>query len=216
MENKNRKVVLFDLDGVLLDTETQYTEFWQMLGVKFHPEIPNFGMVIKGQTLVQIYDKYFNDQPEIQKMLTEEVDRFEKGMTYNYIAGAEQFLKELRKEGYNIGIVTSSDNCKMAKVKEAHPELYTMVDHIFTANSFSHSKPHPECYLTGAAYFNASPEDCIVFEDSMHGLEAGNRAGMKVIGLATTYSAAEIEDKAKAIIPDFKDFSVEKMETILR
>ena len=213
---ENSKVVLFDLDGVLLDTETQYTEFWQMLGEKYQPQIPNFGLIIKGQTLDQIYEKYFKDQPENQHDITEAIDQFEKGMTYHYIVGAEQFLKELRTQGYKIGIVTSSNDCKMGKVKLAHPELETLVDRIFTASSFAHSKPHPECYLTGAAYFGADPATCIVFEDSMHGLEAGLRAGMKVIGLATTYPEEAIKDKAHAVIPDFKDFTVEKMKAILR
>ena len=55
------KAALFDLDGVVLDTETQYSVFWGMIGKKYHPEMPDFAQRIKGQTLVQIYDKYFSD-----------------------------------------------------------------------------------------------------------------------------------------------------------
>ena len=55
------KAALFDLDGVVLDTETQYSVFWGMIGKEYHPELPDFALRIKGLTLVQIYDKYFSD-----------------------------------------------------------------------------------------------------------------------------------------------------------
>lgn len=50
---------LFDCDGVIIDTEPQYTIFWDGVGRKYLPEYENFGKIIKGQTLVQIYDRYF-------------------------------------------------------------------------------------------------------------------------------------------------------------
>lgn len=53
------KAALFDLDGVVFDTESQYSVFWGMIGKEYHPEISDFAQIIKGQTLVQIYDKYF-------------------------------------------------------------------------------------------------------------------------------------------------------------
>ena len=55
------KAALFDLDGVVFETESQYTIFWGMIGREYHPEMPDFAHRIKGQTLVQIYDKYFSD-----------------------------------------------------------------------------------------------------------------------------------------------------------
>ena len=55
------KAALFDLDGVVFDTESQYSIFWGMIGREYHPEMPDFEYRIKGQTLVQIYDKYFTD-----------------------------------------------------------------------------------------------------------------------------------------------------------
>ena len=85
-------------------------------------------------------------------------------------------------------------------------------DHkILTADCFTRSKPHPECFLKGAEMFQVSLEHCIVFEDSFHGLEAGNRAGMKVIGLATTNPASAIMDRADLVIDDFIGFTYEKM-----
>ena len=114
-----------------------------------------------------------------------------------------------------MAIVTSSDLDKMNLVYRQHPELPLMVDEILTAERFTHSKPHPECFLLGAEVLDAEIGNCVVFEDSFHGLEAGNRAGMKVVGLSTTNTAEAIVDRCLLVIPDFVGFSVEKMMAVL-
>lgn len=215
--NPNQSIAaLFDFDGVVMDTESQYTLFWDAVGKKYHPEIPDFGHHIKGQTLTSIYEKYFAGQPDVRERLTQEHHRFEERMQFEYIPGVVDFLKELRGNGVKIAVVTSSDNRKMAHVHRAHPELASLVDRILTADLFTHSKPHPECFLLGAEVLGVPIENCVVFEDSFHGLEAGNRAGMKVIGLATTNPAEAIAGKCALVIPDFAGFSFEKMKSVLR
>ena len=204
-------VVLFDFDGVIMDTESQYTLFWDEKGKKYHPEIPNFGHHIKGQTLTQLYDQYFLQPEGLQEQITQELNEFETKMEFPYIPGVVDFMKELREKGVKMAIVTSSNDKKMANAYRAHPELKDMVDGILTADCFTRSKPHPECFLKGAEMFQVPIENCIVFEDSFHGLEAGNRAGMKVIGLATTNCVSAIMDKADLVIDDFIGFTYEKM-----
>lgn len=61
MDTTKNIAALFDFDGVVMDTETQYSVFWDELGRRYHPEIKDFGRVIKGQTLTQIYDKYLQE-----------------------------------------------------------------------------------------------------------------------------------------------------------
>lgn len=152
----------------------------------------------------------------IQKKITADLNNFEKGMLYEYIPGVENFMKELRVNGIKIAIVTSSNEQKMSNAYRVHPELKANVDFILTAEMFTHSKPDPECFLLGAKVCDTVPENCIVFEDSFHGLEAGNRAKMTVVGLATTNSAEVIRDKADVVIQDFKEFGFEKMKEIMR
>lgn len=207
---------LFDFDGVVVDTETQYSIFWNEQGRKYHPEIPDFGRIIKGQTLTQIYNKHFAGMEEVQQQITAELNEFEENMSFHYIPGVEAFMKELRANGVKIAIVTSSNEMKMSNAYKAHPELKQLVDRILTAEMFAHSKPNPDCFLLGATVFDTVPENCVVFEDSFHGLEAGNRAGMTVIGLATTNTEEQIRDKANAVIQDFNGFSYEKMKGIMR
>ena len=206
---------LFDFDGVVVDTEPQYSLFWDEKGEKYHPEIPEFGYHIKGQTLTQIYSQYFLQPEGLQSEITRELLDFETRMSFEFIPGVVDFMKELRRKGVKIAIVTSSNDQKMANAHRALPELKSMVDAIITADKVTHSKPHPECFLLGAETLQMPIDRCIVFEDSFHGLESGNRAGMKVIGLATTNPASSISDKASLVIPDFVDFTYEKMVTVL-
>ena len=215
--NKEKPIAaLFDFDGVVVDTEPQYTLFWDEKGQKYHPEIPNFGHHIKGQTLIQIYKQFFREPEGLQDEITRQLLDYELTMHFEYIDGVVDFMKELREKGVKLAIVTSSNDAKMANAYREHPELKTMVDFIVTADRVTHSKPHPECFLLGSEMLGVEKDNCIVFEDSFHGIEAGNRAGMKVIGLATTNSAEAIADKCALVIPDFTDLSVEKMMGVLQ
>ena len=215
--NKEKPIAaLFDFDGVVVDTEPQYTLFWDEKGKKYHPEIPDFGHHIKGQTLIQIYKQYFRQPEGLQEESTRQLLDYELTMHFEYIDGVVDFMKELREKGVKLAIVTSSNDAKMANAYREHPELKSMVDYIVTADRVTHSKPHPECFMLGAEMLGVEKDNCIVFEDSFHGIEAGNRAGMKVIGLATTNSAEAIADKCALVIPDFTDFTFEKMKGVLQ
>ena len=206
---------LFDFDGVIMDTETQYTVFWDEQGRKYLNE-KDFGRRIKGQTLTQIYEKYFSALPEARQKITADLNVFEKQMSYEYIPGVEAFIAELRHHGVKIAVVTSSNEEKMQNVYNAHPELPAMVDRILTGEMFARSKPAPDCFLLGMEVFGATPEKTYVFEDSFHGLQAGMTSGATVIGLATTNSREAITGKAHYIMDDFTGMSYEKLLSLTR
>lgn len=215
MDNTKCIAALFDFDGVIMDTETQYSLFWNKIGKQYFPQIEEFGRIIKGQTLVNIYAKYFAGMEKEQQDITARLNQFEKEMAYEYIPGVVDFMKDLRAHGVKMAIVTSSNDLKMANVYKAHPELKELVDRILTAEMFTRSKPAPDCFLLGAEVFGTVPQNCVVFEDSFHGLEAGNAAGMAVVGLCTTNPKEAIADKCKLVMPDFTAFSFEKMKALL-
>ena len=131
MDTTKTIAALFDFDGVIMDTETQYTVFWDEQGRKYLNE-EDFGRRIKGQTLTQIYEKYFSDLPEAQQEITAGLNIYEKSMSYEYIPGVEAFIADLRKHGAKIAVVTSSNEEKMQNVYNAHPEFKGMVDRILT------------------------------------------------------------------------------------
>ena len=132
-------------------------------------------------------------------------------MPLNYNPGVVDFMKELRQKGVKMAIVTSSNDKKMSNVYAAHPELKELVDRILTAEMFTRSKPAPDCFLLGAEVFDTIPANCVVFEDSFHGLEAGRLADMKVVGLSTTNPADLIKDKCDLVISDFASFHYSDM-----
>ena len=204
-------VALFDFDGVLMDTETQYSRFWDETGRKF-VNIEGFGSIIKGQTLVQIFGKHFagHSQEEL-RAIEDAINDYERNMVYDFITGAREFLAELKKAGVPTAIVTSSNNMKMAQVYKVHPDLHTFVDAILTSEDFSKSKPDPECFLKGMERLGGTPETTVVFEDSIHGITAGRAAGAYVVGLATTNKREVIEPLCNMVIDDFSDFSLEKL-----
>lgn len=143
MDKTKCVAALFDFDGVVMDTESQYSIFWNEVGKKYHPEYEEFGKIIKGQTLRQIYDRYFQGMEHEQAEITEGLNRFETEMRYEYVPGVAEFMQNLRAHGVKIAIVTSSNEKKMANVYAAHPELKDMVDRILTARCFRNPSRTP-------------------------------------------------------------------------
>ena len=197
--------VLFDLDGVIVDTEGQYSLFWKQIGEEYMPGMPDFALAIKGRTLTQIYDTYFPDAAD-RAAITERLNAFERQMDFPYIAGAREFLEALQAQGVPTAIATSSNCDKMACLYARHPEIKNLVTAVLTAEDARRSKPAPDCYLAAAERLGADISKCIVFEDSPNGLAAGRASGAFVIGVCTSLAATEIEPLCDAYIEDFKEF----------
>ena len=209
MEKGIYAAALFDLDGVIVDTEGEYSRFWGEQGERFALGGHAFAARIKGSTLKEILETYFPD-PAVKTEVSAGLEKFESELSFAYISGFEIFIRRLRASGIKTAIVTSSDDLKMARVYRARPELPGWFDTIVTADKITRSKPDPEPYLKAAQELGISPEKCVVFEDSFAGLESGRRAGMFVTGLATTNPAETLRDKADIVIPDFTGFPEER------
>ena len=210
------KAALFDLDGVVFDTEPQYTVFWGSQCRLYHPEHPGLEYEIKGQTLVQIYDRWFSGELEKeQAIITQRLNAYEQQMTYDYIAGLEQLIADLRVHGVKTAVVTSSNQPKMESVYRYQPNFKQHFDEILTSEDFERSKPDPDCYLKAAARFGAEPSECVVFEDSFNGLKSGRAARMAVVGLTTGNSAEAIKPFSDVQIDDYRGLDYEKINEIV-
>lgn len=209
------KAALFDLDGVVFDTEPQYTEFWGSQFRKYHPGSEGLEHQIKGQTLVWIYDRFFGGMPQVQADITRALDEFEARMSFDYIPGFEAFVRSLRAHGVRTAVVTSSNRAKMRSVYARRPELKDVFDEILTSEDFSASKPSPDCYLTAARRFSTESGECVVFEDSFNGLKSARAADMYVVGLATTNDADDIEPYADMVISDYTGIDYEKIYSLM-
>lgn len=208
----NNKIgVLFDLDGVILDTEGIYSEFWKEIDRRFPTGVVGFSDVIKGTCLEDILNNNFpkENHEEIINIL----QNFQKDMEYRYFPYAIEWVKSLHEAGIPMCIVTSSDQEKMNAVYKQHPEFRGFFDAVIVGEMVENAKPAPDCFLLGAKLLGKDIKDCYIFEDSLNGLKAALASGGKVIALSTT-NAPELLTDAKMVIPDFKDFTIEKMLSI--
>ena len=212
---KQLKAALFDLDGVVFDTEPQYTVFWGSQCRLYHPEHPGLEHEIKGSTLDQIYGRWWSGELEKEReAVTQRLNEFEAQMDYSYISGLENFIADLHRNGVKTAVVTSSNLPKMEGVYKARPDFKQLFDEILTSEDFAESKPSPDCYLKGAERFGVSPDECVVLEDSINGLKSGRAAGMYVVGLTTTNTKENIEALSNIQIKDYQDINYQKLNTL--
>lgn len=208
-------VVLFDLDGVVLDTESQYTVLWNNIGKKYG-DVGEIGRLSKGQTLTHILDTYFKGQTELQKHIIEELYEFEQNMSYAPIPGVMEFMKQLKEASVPTAVVTSSNKAKMENVYRHYPDFKDIVGHVFTSESFTRSKPDPECFLMAMHALGGTPEDTVVFEDSVNGLKAARASGATVVGLVTSNPREVVEPLSDYAINDFTSMSLDRLKEMLQ
>lgn len=205
---------LFDLDGVLIDSESIYTVFWNRMNELFPTGIDNFAYVIKGTTLPQILDRYFPD-PEVQAELRVYLKKQEAEMVYRIFPGVKRFLRALKEKGIPTAIVTSSNDAKMKVLFDSLPGFRDYFDVVVTDTDVTRSKPDPQGYMLAAERLGVPSEHCVVFEDSRAGLEAGRRAGGKVVAVATTLTHEDIAGCGDIVIDSFEELTPERVEALI-
>lgn len=208
-----KKAILFDFDGVIADTEPLYDIFINELGIKYNLGIDNFASKVKGVPIPDIVQKYFSHlEPGLIEQVKNELLNFETTMDIPPVSGALEFIAHLRKEGYQLGLVTSSQLVKMQRALKILG-LEDSFQSIVTANRITKGKPDPMCFLLAAKDLGVDPQNCIVFEDSIHGINAGLNAEMKVIGLTSSFGEERIKDMVFATLDDFSD--IEKVMNLI-
>ena len=216
MKQKELKAALFDLDGVVFDTEPQYTIFWGSVCRQYHPEHPGLEQEIKGSTLTQIYERWFSGSLEAAREdVTRRLNDYEQQMHYDFLDGFEQLIRDLHNHGVKTAVVTSSNMPKMESVYRYQPAFKSLFDAILTSEDFDRSKPDPDCYLKAAERLGVKKDECIVFEDSFNGLRSGRAAGMKVVGLATTNSAESISGLSDIQIDNYVGTNYETLSELI-
>lgn len=205
---------LFDLDGVLIDSEGLYTQFWESIEEIYPTGIVNFAHIIKGNALFKILDTYYPQH--LHADIVRRVHEFELNMTYPIYDGVLDFLDELKSRDIPCAIVTSSDNVKMETLYRQYPFFKSYFSAIITGSDVTKSKPDPQGYLIAAESIGCDPTDCYVFEDSIQGLEAGIASGATVIGLTTSNPLSLVKEKAHEVIENLAGYTVNEMLSVRR
>ena len=129
--------------------------------------------------------------------------------------GAAEILQALKSRGYHLGVI--SNNASLYNVFRVLEDygIRGFMEDVTVSSVTGYRKPDPEIYLKAAEALRLRPEECVVFEDARAGIEAGDRAGMKVVALATTLSREELERTAATlVIDDFTQMSVERLRSL--
>ena len=209
LTTKKTRGVLFDLDGVLLDSEGQYSIFWRSMEERFPTGVADFSNYIKGFHLARILSYFATD--EIREQIVQELVEFEKNMRFEFFPGALSFVKRLREAGIPMAIVTSSDHKKMKALFSQHPDFPALFEVIITGDMVTKAKPDPDCFLLGAKQLGIDIKDCIVFEDSRNGLIAARASGARVIGVATTLSADVVASLSDLTVHGVDELDIEQI-----
>lgn len=197
--NRNPDAILFDLDGVLIDSEGLYSRFWEETE-KIHPTgIPNFAAAIKGTTLPQILEHF---RPEFRQDIINRIFDFDANLEYPLFDGARELLEYLASASIPAALVTSSNPEKMHQLYRQYPDFANFFAVVIDGSMVDHGKPSPEGYLKAAQRIGVDPTRCVVIEDSLQGIHAGLAAGAEVWGLWTTIAREIVEAEATVAFPD--------------
>ena len=181
------RLVIFDLDGVIVDSEVKNKERLYSFLVQHKPDI-TFADVCRTagfgnrETRVFVGQMLGMDADEAYGMYTKYKKTYTGISSYGDIVNedAVELLKWLKDNGYLIAVASQSSKYKL-KQKLTESGTYEYFDYSVSVEEVSRGKPDPESFLKAAEHFGLNSDECMVIEDSPVGIEAGKRAGMKVI-----------------------------------
>ena len=216
---KRQIAVIFDMDGVIVDNDVYHFRAWEELCKKYGLDVSSEEVKSWfGNTNAMILRKLFGESID-----TESIEKlgYEKELIYRNlylpdiqaIPGLLSFLQILKEYGIITAIATSAPTVNVDFVLE-QTGLRSFFDSIIDASMIKEGKPSPEIYLKAAEKLSLPVSDCLVMEDSFHGIESALRAGMKVVGVATTHPAEKLKGTEKNI-SDFTEINALEVNQIL-
>lgn len=194
--------VIFDMDGVMIDSERQSNEGWLWAAKQLGVEMPMWLIdSFKGapSTLsCQFFDDYYKgkiDYWETRKLRTQRVYEIRETEGIPIKKGLFTLLDYIREKGIRCAVATST------RRESAEKTLHTIgaweyLDTVVYGDSVAHGKPEPDIFLMAAQEIGVQPSECIVIEDSINGIKAGYAAGMKVVHVPDTII---IDDDIRAL-----------------
>jgi HAD superfamily hydrolase (TIGR01509 family) len=213
--------ILFDWDGVIIDSATQHEESWERLAAEERKLLPadhfKRGFGRKNEWIIPNLLGWTADVAEVGRLSLRKEALYrdiivERGL--QALPGVQVFLERLRAEQVPccIGSSTHRENIETILGVLDWPDYFA---DMVTAEDVSHGKPHPEVFLKAAAKIKKQPKDCIVFEDAHAGIEAARAGGMKVVGVATTHPLSALEENVDRVVHQLDELTVEDLRKII-
>jgi beta-phosphoglucomutase len=208
------------MDGTLVDNTPYHFKSWQMLFKRHHLgelSLDTYKKEISGVPIIETLRRLFGDKYDgagLQELLNEKETYYRKIYAPHLkpVNGLENFLTELKNAGVKMAIASSATVADIDFILNKIP-IRDDFKSIIDGSQVSKGKPNPQIFLKAAESLNANPEDCVVFEDSIAGIKAGNAAGMKVIGITTGHPAAALQPSS-LVIDDYSTLTVQQLAAL--
>lgn len=212
------KACIFDLDGVIVDTVPAHYIAWKAiadeLNIPFNEEdnehLKGVSRVDSMKRILSIGGLTKTDE-EVLEMTTRKneiyVSIISKMTPSDILPGVVDLIKTLKENEVPIAIGSSSKNTPTILKAVGLDDTF---DAIVDGNQVVHSKPNPEVFLKGAERLGASPEDCVVFEDAISGVQAAKNGNMKCVGVGDP----KVLSKADIVIPDLKHIDLDTLSDL--
>ncbi len=218
MEKKMDKALIFDMDGVIVNNDRYHCLSW-MEFAKQHDKTVGFDEVKSwfGSTNRTILENLFDNRLDPEQIVRmgrekEEIYRRMYAADIRPVDGLPEFLGSLGG-AYRIGVATSAPTENVEFVLR-ETGLRAYFEAITDESDIRKGKPDPEIFLKAAGKLGVNPSQCLVFEDSFHGIEAARSAGMHVVGLATTHKPEDLKN-TDLVIRNFFEINTQKLDEIL-
>lgn len=204
------KGIIFDMDGVVVDNHQYHFKAWMAFSEKY--KFPLNAQIYRdkfnGKTNADLFKMIFGDIADemARKYADEKEGMYKKLYAADMKAhtGLLDFLDYLKKQRIKIALGTSAPTENVDFTLDGL-KLRHYFEVIVDGPQVSKGKPDPQVYQLCAFKLGLAPKDCVVFEDSLAGLESGERAGCKIVGVATSHEAYELKPKTDLIIHDFTE-----------
>jgi HAD superfamily hydrolase (TIGR01509 family) len=215
------QTVIFDMDGVIVDTEPvhhyAYNQHFKQLNIEVTPELY---ASFTGNSTKNIFEKLkvqFQLEQDVQTLVETKRnlfnDAFDQKEDLYLLDGVEALIKELYENGMQLILASSSAKVTIDRIFNRFG-LHPYFSHLVSGEDFTHSKPHPAIFEHAVLLSNTPKENCIVIEDSTNGILAAKAAGIYCIGYDSFHSKMQDYSKADKVISDFKALSFDSIRTI--
>jgi sugar-phosphatase len=202
MRNFTCAAVLFDLDGVLVDSTRSVERQWRLWAQEHGVDPEKILQIAHGRRTVEVVrllSPHLDVEEEVIRIERREADDIDG---VEVMPGAATLLAQIPQPRW---CVVTSGTTHLATSRLRHAKL-PIPNVLVSADKVKEGKPHPEPYLMGARLLGVPPDQCLVIEDAPAGIEAAHAAGMAAIGLTSTFPASELS--ADAVIGDLRHVMV--------
>lgn len=211
---------IFDMDGTLVDNNPYHFKTWKQLFEQYNrvevtPELYNEKLSgVPGMVIMRNF--FGNDYTEEQmtQMFADKTRNYKESYA-PYIApinGLERFLTELKDAGFKLAVASSATEANIEFILSRLP-IKHLFDAVVDGPRVNKAKPNPDIFLKAAEDMGIRPENCVVFEDSLSGVKAGNAAGMKVVGITTSHTANELQP-VNRVITDYTELTARNVAAL--